>query len=320
MSRFTLQIGIANTGSLLLKLAVLLVLCQFALWMTQPEPMHSRRAYASSASEQPLSRASHLPALPQRIHFVDDDPSRYYDPALVSVAENLDAQSRYHIAVALEECYGLSHDGLPRFRDDFARRLDTTAYIDNWTRRRAFERSIRHCVAFDGAPISPVLVLDLLQSAARDGDPRAIARTLLFRDLAESKAGNFDVVTRLLSTGDAHVIRDVGFFLTRGESALTMHADSAPVRATTLAAAWELVACDFGLDCGGDSKMLANLCAWQGQCGAFSFDDWLGRYTESAEELADIRRLRMQISRSLLAQDWPALGLSMLKADATMAR
>lgn len=319
MRRFNFQIGIANTDSLLLKLAALLVLCQFGLWIRQPEPMHPRRAYAASAFAQPRSRAAPLPALPQRAYFAASDQGRYYDPALVSVAENLDAQSRYHIAVALEECYALSHDGLSRFRDDFARRLDTTAYIDNWTRQRAFERSIRHCVAFDGAPISPVQVLDLLQSAARDGDPRAVARTLLFRDLAESKAGSFEVVTRLLATGDAHVIRDVGLFLTRGESTLKLGEDSAPVRATTLAVAWELVACDFGLDCGGDSKMLANLCAWQGQCGAFSFDDWLGRYTESAEELADIRRLRMQISRSLLVQDWPALGLSILKPDAPTA-
>ena len=318
MRRFNLQIGIANTDSLLLKLAALLVLCQFGLWIRQPEPMHPRRAHVSSAFAQPRGRAAALPALPQRAYFAAGDQGRYYDPALVSGAENLDAQSRYHIAVALEECYALSHDGLARFRDDFAQRLNANAAPENWTRERAFDRSIRHCVAFDGAPISPVLVLDLLQSAARDGDPRAIARTLLFRDLAESKAGSFEVVTRLLATGDAHVIRDVGLFLTRGESTLKLGEDRAPVRATTLAVAWELVACDFGLDC-GDSKMLANLCAWQGQCGAFSFDDWLGRYTESAEELADIRRLRMQISRSLLAQDWPALGLSMLKADAPTA-
>ena len=153
----------------------------------------------------------------------------------------------------------------------------------------------------------------MIQSAARDGDPRAIARTLLFRDLAESKVGSFDVVVRLLSTGDPHVIRDVGLYLTRGESTLTLSDSNMPVRAATLAVAWELVACDFGLDCGADSKLLNNLCAYQGQCGALSYEDWLGRHTEPSEEFAEILRARLLLRRGLMLQDWELLGLSMLK-------
>ena len=243
------------------------------------------------------------------------DPSHYYDPALVRLADGLDAESRYFIAMALEDCYALSHSGIDNLRDDFTRRLGAALpdRVDRQLRETAFEASNRQCAPFDGSSISPKRVLALLRGAAQDGDPRAIARTLLFRDLAESKAGTFDVVTRLLASGDPHAIRDVGFFLTRGESHLLIGDGNAPVRATVLAAAWELAACDFGLDCGSDSKMLINLCAYQGQCGAISLEDWLARYVESSEELAEIRRLRSLIRRGLIMQDWELLGLLVLK-------
>ena len=265
----------------------------------------------------PAPSLSDLQSQRRPAHFFRSEQSRYYDPGLAMVAEHLDAESRYFVAMALEDCYALSHDGLARFRDDFARRLSPSASAsdrsDNWVRERAFRSNIRDCVAFDGVPISPDKVLGLLQSAARDGDPRAIARTFLFRDLADSKAGTFAVVTGLLSTADPHVIRDVGLFLTRGESSMTLGDGGAPVRATSLATAWELVACDFGMDCGSDSKLLNHLCAYHAQCDAHSYEDWLGRYTDSREELAEIRRTQMLLRRGLMMQDWQFLGLSVLK-------
>lgn len=234
------------------------------------------------------------------------------------VAENLDAASRYFIAMALEDCYALSRHGLPRLHGEFLHRQNTgtgaSDQYENWLRERAFAGTTRHCIAFDGAPILPERILGLMQSAARDGDPRAIARTLLFRDLADSKLGTFDLVTRLLSTRDPLVIRDVGLFLTRGESSMIVGNGSVPVNATSLAIAWKLVACDFGLDCGSDSKILNNLCAYQGQCRAFSYEDWLERYTESAEELQEIKRLRTLLHIGLVSRDWGLLGLSVLAA------
>ena len=314
------QLGFAGKASLLLHLAVVLLFLQIALWVNGQQywVVPSHIAAVSAADEQ---AGAHTPT-PIRSELHDtarslvDDQRRYYDPGLAMASENLDAASRYFSAMALEECYALSQGGLSRFRDDFMRRLAITpsaaAGHDRWVREYAFSRSNRDCLGFDGTPISPGYILGLIQSAARDGDPRAIARTLLFRDLAESKVGSFDVVARLLSTGDPHVIRDVGLYLTRGESTLTLRDGNTPVRATTLAVAWELVACDFGLDCGADSKLLNNLCAYQGQCAAFSYEDWLGRYTESREEFAEILRVRLLLRRGVLLQDWQLLGLSML--------
>ena len=320
----TSQPGNPGRTSLLLHLVILLMLCQLVLWLiTQPLNDTSARGFVVSTPNEPATGTAVLPYRPQRhdrpTAFFAVDNSRFYNPGLAMAAEGLDAKSRYFVAMALEDCYALSHDGLARFRDDFVRRLSTdanpAALFDNWARERAFNSSIRDCVAFDRAPISPDYVLGLLKSAASDGDPRAVARTLLFRDLAESKVGTFDLVTSLLASSDPHVIRDVGLFLTRGESTLKLSDDSVPVRATTLAVAWELVACEFGLDCGSDSKLVNNLCAYQGQCGAFSYEDWLSRYTESAEEFAEILRLRMLLRQGLIMQDWSRLGLSGLKRE-----
>ena len=321
MSHNKLQLEFAGKASLLLHLAGVLVCLQIVLWVNgqQRGAVPTHVAVVSAAVEQ----ADGHTLIPFRLQSPDNarslvnDQRRYYDPGLAMAAANLDAASRYFSAMALEECYALSHEGITRFRDDFMRRLTLTpgaaTQHHNWVREDAFNRSNRDCMGFDGLPISPGYVLGLIQSAAGDGDPRATARTLLFRDLAESKVGSFDVVARLLSMGDPHIIRDVGLYLTRGESTLTLADSNAPVRAATLAVAWELVACDFGLECGADSKLLNNLCAYQGQCSAFSYEDWLSRYSESREEFAEILRLRLLLRRGLMAHDWHGLGLSALK-------
>ena len=318
MSRGKWQLGFAGKASLLLHLAAALVLWQLVLWCNgEPLVAHAIRDSVGASANQ---HAMEIAASPRQLRTQEPQP-HFYDPGLAMAAERLDAASRYYAAIALEECYALSRDGVARFRDDFLRRLNsgngTAAENESWVRVHAFNRSNRDCIAFDNAPISPKVVLGLLESAARDGDPRAIARTLLFRDLGESKAGSFDVVSRLLATGDPYVIRDVGLYLTRGESALILGDSTSPVRATTLAVAWELVACDFGLDCGPDSKLLNNLCAYQGQCGAFSYEDWLDRYSESREEIAEILRLRMLLRRGLMFHDWQRLGLPAQMPHAT---
>ena len=316
MNRSIMETGFDTRVPLLLQVAVALLLFQCLLLFAHPDaikPTPLRITRESSGSGlQPLNR---LQSVTTHARWNLRDPAHYYDPALAGLADGLDAESRYFIATALEDCYALSHSGIENLRDDFARQLEagSPGRIDRQLRETAFQTNIKQCAAFDGASISPERVLALLRSAALDGDPRAIARTLLFRDLAESKAGTFDVVTRVLASGDPHAIRDVGFFLARGESLIQLGDGSAPVRATTLAAAWELAACEFGLDCGSDSRILVSLCAYQGQCGVLSLEDWLARYTASSDELAEIRRLRSLIRRGLIMHDWELLGLFLLK-------
>ncbi|MEO8384327.1 MAG: hypothetical protein ABI583_03720 [Betaproteobacteria bacterium] len=319
MNRSIMETDPLARTPLLLQIAAVLILLQCLLWFTRAGSTTTAPIrIAPETSSVRLQSLNRLLPVTSHARWNLRDPDRYYDPSLVGLADGLDAESRYFIAMALEDCYALSHSGTKNLQEDFARQLDSGLHdrVDRQLRETAFQTSIRPCAPFDGTSIPPERVLALLRSAALDGDPRAIARTLLFRDLAESKAGTFDVVTRLLASGDPHAIRDVGFFLVRGESHIQLGDDSAPVRATTLAAAWELAACDFGLDCDGDSKMLTNLCAYQGQCGAFSLEDWLARYTESSEELAEIWRLRSLIRQGLIMHDWKLLGLFVLKSPA----
>jgi hypothetical protein len=319
MNRSKWQCWLTGSDSPLLQLGAILVLLQLVLWATaKPASEVTARDTTASTVYKDSSASFQSRSQYRQTRDFAGEQNRYYDPDLAMVAESLDAASRCFVAMALEDCYALSQHGLPRFRDDFLHRVKVGAGVsdqyESWLRERAFAGTTRHCLVFDGAPISPEKILGLLQSSARDGDPRAIARTLLFRDLADSKQGTFDLVTRLLSTRDPLVIRDVGLFLTRGESSMIVGNGSAPVNATSLAIAWELVACDFGMDCGSDSKLLNNLCAYQGQCRAFSYEDWLGRYTESAEELREIKRLRALLHRGLVTRDWGLLGLSVLDA------
>ena len=85
-----------------------------------------------------------------------------------------------------------------------------------------------------------------------------------------------------------------------------------PISAISLAAAWELAACDFGLDCGSEGKILGNLCAYEGQCGARTYEDWLSRHASSREELDQILLARSLLRRGLILRDWQLLGLAQL--------
>ena len=128
MRRITLQLGFADRASLLLHLAAALLMCQLVLSVTSQHAMDvaAHRAAASTANERAPERAAppfRLQSHARTSRVFAHDPVRYYDPGLANVAEYLDAESRYFVAMALEDCYALSHDGLPQFRDDFMRRL-----------------------------------------------------------------------------------------------------------------------------------------------------------------------------------------------------
>ena len=201
MSRHRWHYWLTGSDSpLLLLLAAMLVSFQLVMWITAKAPPDATTRHTTAAvvhqdsSPAFLSNSQHRYARDSAI-----EQNRYYDPSLALVAEKLDAGSRYFIAMALEDCYALSQHGLPRLHDEFLHRQNvgtsTSDQYESGLRERAFFGTTRHCIAFEGAPISPEKILRLLQSAARDGDPRAIARTLLFRDLADSKQGTFDLVT-----------------------------------------------------------------------------------------------------------------------------
>ena len=209
-----------------------------------------------------------------------------------------DPLTMYYVAQALEECnmWGTEDDDLPPGR---------SADFKQWVRYASAQALAAPCRGFEGVAIDSRQVLLLLQEAARQGEPHARARMLLFRDIAAPKSDAIAQIPELLATGDPTVVRDVGAFLARGEAWLR-YGDVA-VDARTATIAWELAACDLGYPCGPFSRLVLWQCAFKGHCDTYRYDEAIAR-DEDPQRMALAQRLRRELLRALQRQDWNWLG------------
>lgn len=206
----------------------------------------------------------------------------------------------YDVSQALEECYALSIALPPE---------EAVVPVSNplrWSALAASEALAAPCRGFEGHRIHPGDVLELLRYAADNGEPRARARMLLFRDVAAPKDAIVWELPALLDSLDAGVVRDVGAFLARGETEVRLGGDEVPAPIAVLA--WELAACDLGYECGAASRITLAQCAFAGHCSVGTYEEALDR-AEPPEEMARARRLRAGIVRALRERDWGWLGL-----------
>ena len=176
----------------------------------------------------------------------------------------------------------------------------------HWAELAAAAELAVPCRGFDGRVIEPREIVELLTAAAARGEPHAIARMLLFRDIAAPKAEVMDEIPMLLATRDPAVVRDVGAYLSKGESTWRFGAEEVP--APTAAIAWELAACDLGYACGPASRLVLAQCAFDRRCDVGHYEEALMRY-EPPDLMAQAQRVRQGILRALREQDWGWLGL-----------
>jgi hypothetical protein len=215
--------------------------------------------------------------------FVERNIERTSDPAVA-----------FYVSQALEEC----SVARPFAADDDR--------PEPSSRKAAAESLADACRGFEGRVIEPDLIVSLLQGAAASGEPHAVARMLLFRDVAAPKGEVMERLPELLATGDPAVIRDVGAFLSRGESVWRYGSEEVP--AVTAAIAWELAACDLGDACGPASRLVLAQCALLGNCDPGRYEDTIASH-EDPQAMAQALRLRHGIVRALRNRDWEWLGL-----------
>lgn len=208
-----------------------------------------------------------------------------------------DPETAYYVSQALEEC------ALTRPASGEAPRAESA---ERWAQLAAADALVAPCRGFDGRAIDPGEIVTLLARAAESGEPRAAARMLLFRDIAAPKSEVLAKLPALLATRDPGVVRDVGAFLSRGESAWWYGDRKFPVAAAAIA--WELAACDLGYACGPASRIVLLQCAFDNRCEGGRYEDALARY-EPADLMAQAQRLRAGILRALQEYDWSWLGL-----------
>ena len=242
-----------------------------------PPPLQSQRW---AGAQFPSLRDDYLRATDLRA-FVDRHRGRLHHP-----------ETAFYVSQALEECSitrDLSGtDGLPA------------------EERRAAREIADHCRGFEGAIIDPADIVEMLRYAARWGEPHALARVLLFRDVAAPKDDALPDLPWMLTSGEPSIVRDVGAFLSRGDAEWRYGEERVP---TAIAAiAWELAACDLDSSCEPRSRFALAQCASLGRCSDWRYEDAVATF-EPPEIMAAAQRLRVGILRALRNRDWQWLGL-----------
>jgi hypothetical protein len=172
--------------------------------------------------------------------------------------------------------------------------------------RRAAHLLAEHCRGFQGEPIEPAAILEMLRYAARWGEPHALARMLLFRDVAAPKDDALPDLPWMLTSREPSIVRDVGAFLSRGEAEWRYGDERVPTAVAAIA--WELAACDLDRSCDPSGRFALAQCASLGRCSEWRYEDAVALF-EPPELMAAAQRLRTGILRALRNHDWEWLGL-----------
>jgi hypothetical protein len=201
-------------------------------------------------------------------------------------------ETAFYVAQALEECAATrdidANEGVPA------------------AERRAAREIADQCRGFSGQVIDPRAIVGMLAYAARWGEPHALARMLLFRDIAASKDDALADLPWMLTSREPSIVRDVGAFLSRGEAQWRYGDELVP---TAIAAiAWELAACDLDRACAPHGRFALAQCASLGRCSDWRYEDAVALF-EPPELMAEAQRLRDGILRALRDRDWNWLGL-----------
>ena len=167
------------------------------------------------------------------------------------------------------------------------------------------------------------LIDSLHELAAAGGDPRAQA-WLLQRELEAAGTPQptlgFDMpgapdeaqrqrLLDILGSGDPMAIGFAGPLLTRGYDSFGVAVG--PDRITPSIALqnvmWDLLACDFGANCGPTRLELAFACASAHRCDAANYYDYLQRHVLTPQDLQDFARMRPYLEAGLRGGDWSGI-------------
>jgi hypothetical protein len=116
--------------------------------------------------------------------------------------------------------------------------------------------------------------VQVLRDAVASGDPYALERAVSL--LGRNQYGNFSLRT----------------------------ADGTPLDPSALWMASDLVACDYGANCGADSKWLLYACAMQGQCAAGNMRDFIMYYFASPNTSQQMAQYETAIRNAATNGDW----------------
>ena len=174
-------------------------------------------------------------------------------------------------------------------------------------------RILRDC--FEDRPIPVIEVQQQNWQGVQKKDPRAMASALKTGQM-DSNTDPLKMAATLLEKNDPYIIADLAVFMAGPAGGFVIDGRLVDRSASAAAMlAWEMVACDYGGQCGPNSPAVLHACADKGICGIASFDH-LARVT-MPDDYQRALDFRAQIRAALQYRDFAAIGLDPAKRPGT---
>lgn len=175
---------------------------------------------------------------------------------------------------------------------------------DKQKRLAAFDSLASRCDGFEGVTTNTADLDAMREAAARAGDPAAQAAQVAHdvftvRMTSEKPAGTLPIdetqmasVRQVLASRDPDAILAAGTILSNTFPNVVLEVGpnhDAIDDGRAAMSAWQLVACEYGMDCGPNSRAVLGACAFSGQCGAGNVPDLVFYYqaTPAQAQLID---------------------------------
>jgi hypothetical protein len=289
-----------------------------------------------STMRMPVSRPTALgvPASTVAAEFRSSRDLKAFADALAARKAQLTADERFHLAKALESCLfanSINEDlasysakqrrqflaSLPAGDPNAALRVAAFDNVDDTAR----------CLRFRGTKIALRDIDDLYLAAAQQGDARAQAKLLVNEIQRTNQANPRDDagnpsriapedlarIVAILETGDPEALMTVGGLLAQSpiKEQLRIGPNEEMPEPTAFIGAWNLVACDMGLECGAQHRDLQQACAFAAYCGAGHFEEHYQTFVASPFVYQQAQRYRSLIHSALQTRNWAQLGLTL---------
>lgn len=240
-------------------------------------------------------------------------------------ANSSDPAQRYIAAKALMECAEATRQrGRTTFLQNQRDVRVSTTDPKATQRNAAFDALLAdRCQGFAPEQLTPTAINAAMSEAARMGDPAAraaqarndinnrIAAAARQRQQYAMTESDLGALQDAIKSRDPEALRQIGDFGTLWNRAdgLRVGPDQAAPSAGAWRAAWQMMACEGGLDCGADHRDVLTACALEGACGAPNYQAYLQQFAQSPYQYQETLRFQELIRSAIEQGRWDWLGL-----------
>lgn len=232
-------------------------------------------------------------------------------------------EAKYYAAKAIQECIEQRRNPVEALRRDIEQRVATTDPTYN-LRSAALDRiSEDRCAGFSSTFLNDANYRQMVAQAADQGDIRARIAQLqagLPQRLAAGESGGRSATLtneELLLLRDAALSEDPDVYrrlanwwlLWQRTEGVRAGPNQETVNGAAWSAAWSLLACENGLDCGPGNRYLNTQCASQGFCGASDLTAYLQQFGLSPYQYQQAISYRETIRSAIEQRQWDWIGL-----------